>query len=295
MGVACSESPSKSFFLHPRNRYRRKHDFPALVAQEPRLADHLLTNPAGQPTLDFGDRRALLLLNRTLLRRDYGLRHWDLPEGHLIPPIPGRLDYIHTLADLIGTAERPRILDIGTGASLIYPILGVLEYGWQFVGTDISPRAVKVAGAIAGMNPQLKKKVTVRLQADPQSIFAGVVTERDYFTATMCNPPFYESREAAVAAARKKWQKLGREDTGLNFGGSDSELWTPGGEWQFLLRMLRESAAYAERVDWFTTLVSKGGYLKSATAQLERLRAAEVRVLPMHQGNKKSRLLAWRF
>ena len=281
--------------MHPRNRYRTKHDFPALVAQEPRLTDHLLTKPTGEPTLDFGNRRALLLLNRTLLRRDYGLRHWDLPEGHLIPPIPGRLDYIHTLADLIGSAEPSRILDIGTGASLIYPILGALEYGWQFVGTDISQRAVKVAGAIAGMNPQLKKRITVRLQRDPQMIFGGVITERDLFAATMCNPPFYESREAAIAAARKKWDKLGRDDAGLNFGGSDSELWTPGGEWQFLLRMIRESPAYAAQVGWFTTLVSKGGYLKSARDHLERLRAAEVKVLPMHQGNKKSRILAWRF
>ena len=281
--------------MHPRNRYRSKHDFPALIALEPRLADHVLVKPTGEPTLDFGDRRALLLLNRTLLLRDYGLRHWDLPEGHLIPPIPGRLDYIHTLADLIGDAAGTRILDIGTGASLIYPILGVLEYGWQFVGTDISRRAVKVAGAIAAMNPQLKKRITVRMQPNASSIFTGMIGDREYFGATLCNPPFYESREAAVAAARKKWQQLGRKDGGLNFGGSDSELWTPGGEWQFLLRMIRESPAYAERVAWFTTLVSKGGYLKSAKAQLERLHAAEVKVLPMHQGNKKSRLLAWRF
>ncbi|PPK84267.1 23S rRNA m(6)A-1618 methyltransferase [Neolewinella xylanilytica] len=278
--------------MHPRNRYQDKHDFPALIAREPRLGEYLVTTPAGR-SLDFSKREALVLLNRALLRRDYGLTHWDLPEGHLVPPIPGRLDYIHALADLTG--EPGRVLDIGTGASLIYPILGVVEYRWDFVASDISARAVKVATAIATMNPVLKRRVDVRLQPEPSRFFTNVIRPGERFGATLCNPPFYESREAAVAAGKKKWRKLGREDNGLSFGGSDTELWTAGGEQQFLRNMIRESHAFGDRVGWFTTLVSKKGYLQAAKADLERLRAAEVRVLPMEQGNKRSRMLAWRF
>ncbi|MGB3799572.1 MAG: 23S rRNA (adenine(1618)-N(6))-methyltransferase RlmF [Lewinella sp.] len=279
--------------MHPRNRYRDKHDFQELIRLEPRLADYIITTPSGAVSLNFSERTALLLLNRTLLRRDYRLRHWDLPDGHLVPPLPGRLDYIHTLADLTGSPER--VLDIGTGASLIYPILGTMEYGWEFVATDISDRAVKVATAIATMNKPLKKRIALRQQADPAHVFRGVVLPGERFGATMCNPPFYESRQAAEAAGRKKWSKLGREDTGLSFGGSDSELWTPGGERRFLRDMIRESVEFRSQIGWFTTLVSKRGYLDAVRRELDRVGADEVRVLNMQQGNKQSRVLAWQF
>ena len=279
--------------MHPRNRYSGKHDFKELIRREPRLERYLLTTPAGESSLDFSAREALLLLNRALLRRDYNLAFWDLPEGHLIPPIPGRLDYIHTLADLIGPDAR--VLDVGTGASLIYPILGAMEYGWRFVATDIDPRSIRIASAIATMNDGLRGRIEVRRQSDPQAIFQHVIRPQESFTATLCNPPFFDSREAAEAAGNKKWKKLGRDDRGLSFGGSDRELWTPGGELRFLRQMIRESRAFGGQVGWFTTLVSKGGYLDSAESALKGVRARERRVLTMQQGNKKSRVLAWRF
>ena len=279
--------------MHPRNRYREKHDFPALIEFTPELREYLTITPGGETSLDFSDNRALFLLNRTLLLRDYGLRHWDLPKGHLVPPIPGRLDYIHTLADLTGSPET--VLDIGTGASLIYPILGVVEYGWSFIGTETNDKSVKVAQAIAAMNATLKKRVTVRQQPNPGNIFENVINPEEYFGATMCNPPFYENRFAAEAAGKKKWKKLGRKEAGLSFGGADSELWTAGGEQRFLLKMVKESFQYRQQVGWFTTLVSKKGYLKSATAELERVGAGEIRVIAMEQGNKKSRMLAWHY
>lgn len=279
--------------MHPRNRYSRKHDFADLVRREPELEPFLITTPDGKTSLDFSARTALLLLNRTLLRRDYQLPFWDLPAGHLVPPIPGRLDYIHSLGDLIG--REAQVLDVGTGASLIYPILGVCEYGWHFVGTDIDPRSLKVATAIATMNDRLRGRVEVRRQPDPEAIFHDVIRPRETFTATMCNPPFFTSREAAEAAGNKKWKKLGRNDRGLSFGGSDRELWTPGGELRFLRQMIRESGQYARQVEWFTTLVSKRGYLPAALAALDRAGVREHKVVTMEQGNKKSRMLAWRY
>lgn len=279
--------------MHPRNRYRAKHDFAALCRVVPALADYLTRNPAGQVTLDFSKREALLLLNKALLLRDYGLTHWDLPEGHLVPPIPGRLDYLHTLADLHPAARR--VLDIGTGASLIYPILAVREYDWSVVGSEVNARSVRVARAIVKFNPVLRNRIEVRQQSSPDCIFSGIVREGEYFDATLCNPPFYESRVAAEAAGSRKWSKLGRTDSGLSFGGADSELWTPGGERSFLRRMIAESVAYGRQVGWFTTLVSKKGYLEEARVALERQSVSEQRVLPLEQGNKRSRILAWTF
>ncbi len=278
--------------MHPRNRYRDKHDFAELCRVSPELKEYMTVTPAGKPTLDFSNRRALLLLNRALLLRDYGLKHWDIPEDHLVPPLPGRLDYLHAVKDL--APDTRRVLDIGTGASAIYPILGTREYGWQFVGTEINPDSVKVARAIVQFNPVLRGNIEVRRQEDPASVFAGVVAPQDRFDVSICNPPFYGSREEAEHAGAKKWSKLGRTDRGLSFGGADSELWTAGGELRFLKRMIAESDPFRRQVGWFTTLVSKRGYLDTARHLLDRL-PVEMRILPLEQGNKKSRVLAWRY
>ena len=278
--------------MHGKNRYRGKHDFTILVEVEPELADYLRVAPDGHTTLDFSASRAVYLLNRTLLKRDYGLQHWDLPEGYLTPAVPGRLDYIHLLADLAPQTER--VLDIGTGASLIYPILGVREYGWHFVATDINPRSIKVARAIVQFNPGLRS-VAVRQQDDKNQIFTGILQPKEYFDVTMCNPPFHTDRPTALTAGRTKWTKLGKRDRGLTFAGHDAELTTPGGETRFLRTMIAESSDYRKQVGWFSTLVSKRGYLRAARGQLDTLGVAEVQVLDLAQGNKRMRVLAWRW
>ena len=292
--------------MHPRNRYAAPHDFPALARLTPELTEFFQLTPDGRTTLDFTAPRAVRLLNQTLLKRDYGLRHWDLPPGHLCPGVPGRLDYVHLIADLLNedTDLPPKDrsltgLDVGTGASLIYPILAVREYGWRMVGTDIDPTSLRVARAIIDHNPVLKGRIELRHQTDRQAIFRNVVRPTDRFAFTMCNPPFFASAEEADRAADRKWRQLGRQqpkDTPvLNFGGSHNELTTPGGEAAFLRRMIRESAAFAEQVGWFTTLVSKKGYLRIGREELERTPAREHRTLDMEQGGKRRRILCWRF
>lgn len=279
--------------MHPKNRYHAPHDFPALAAIEPELAGYLITTPDDRISLDFAAPRAVYLLNRTLLRRDYGMKNWSLPEGHLVPPVPGRLDYIHALADLCPGARR--VMDIGTGAGLIYPILGVYEYNWSFLATEIDPAALRNARAIATHNgTRLKRRVTLRLQEDADTVFAGIVKPDESFDACMCNPPFFSSRSDAREAARQKWRKLGRDVNGLSFGGTATELHTRGGELGFLRRMIAESRAFARQFGWFTSLVSKGGYVRALKPDLDRA-GAEYRIIPMGQGNKRSRILAWRY
>ncbi len=293
--------------MHPRNRYAKPHDFPALSRIVPELADHLITTPAGRTSLDFTSPAAVRLLNKALLLRDYRLKHWDLPAGNLCPGVPGRLDYIHVIADLLQEArpqvqnkeqeQRVRGLDVGTGASLIYPILGAKEYGWRMVGTDIDATSLRVATAIARFNPGLQQQVIVRRQPDPRAIFNNVILPDEYFHFTMCNPPFFDSPAAAGAAAARKWEKLGKppaDPSSLNFGGQSNELWTQGGEPAFLRRMIRESVAFGQQVGWFTTLVSKKGYLKIAEVEFGRLGIATKKVIGIGQGGKVRRVLGWR-
>ena len=283
--------------MHPKNRYRTPYDLARLGARVPELRTHIVSTPDGHPTIDFADATAVRLLNKALLLRDFGLQHWDLPDGALCPGVPGRLDYVHTLSDLLGgTSQRFTGLDIGTGASVIYPILGVRTYGWRFVATDISQEAVRAAEGIVRFNPVLAGKVEIRLQANPPAIFRGVVRPTDWFDFTMCNPPFFASAQEVAASAKTKWRKLGRTPAQqLNFGGAAHELWTPGGEEAFLDRMIRESESFKAQVGWFTTLVSKSAYLARAKQVLAKARPKEVRVLDMDTGSKKQRVLAWRW
>ena len=84
-------------------------------------------------------------------------------------------------------------------------------------------------------------------------------------------------------------------DTVLNFGGQNSELWCKGGEIRFLRKMLKESKKFAQQCQWFTSLVSKSENVKPVLKILTKLEAVEVKEIEMKQGNKVTRIVAWRF
>ncbi|WP_243286988.1 23S rRNA (adenine(1618)-N(6))-methyltransferase RlmF [Geothrix terrae] len=289
--------------LHPRNRHGGGYDFPRLAAASPELGPFVRRAPHGGPTIDFADPAAVKALNRALLLEAYGIRGWDLPPGALCPPIPGRADYLHHLADLLaegGPVPRGaavRALDIGTGASLIYPLLGHREYGWSFVGSDMDGAALASAARILAANPGLEVAIALRRQPDPKAIFRNVVGPDERFDLTLCNPPFHASAREAREAAQAKWRKLGRGSAGMarNFGGQGSELWCEGGEAGFVRRMIDESATLRTRVRWFTTLVSSSANLPGLQRALRQAGAVEIRTVPMAQGQKQSRFLAWTF
>jgi 23S rRNA (adenine1618-N6)-methyltransferase len=289
--------------LHPRNRHGGGYDFPRLVAASPELGPFVRRAPHGGPTIDFAEPAAVKALNRALLLEAYGIRGWDLPADALCPPIPGRADYLHHLADLLaegGPIPRGaavRVLDIGTGASLIYPLLGHREYGWSFVGSDLDGTALASAARILAANPGLEMAIALRRQPDPSAIFRNIVGPDERFDLTLCNPPFHASAREAREAAQTKWRKLGRGAAGTarNFGGQGAELWCEGGEAGFVRRMIEDSARIPTQVRWFTTLVSTSANLPMVQRALRQAGAKEVRIVPMAQGQKQSRFVAWTF
>lgn len=296
--------------LHPRNRHRNGYDFKALTQAHPPLAPFVRPGPHGRLTIDFADPLAVKALNAAILLAMYRLRFWDIPAGYLCPPIPGRVDYLHHLADLLADGKtvprgkEVRLLDIGTGANCIYPLLGHQEYGWRFVGSDVESASLKSASLIVQSNA-LQRQIECRLQPDRRHIFQGLIKPGDDFAATLCNPPFHASAKEASSGSERKLRNLARsrgdrqpqggKGPRLNFGGQHNELWCDGGELAFLRRMIAESAAFATQCGWFTTLVSKGDNLAPARKALAAVNAGEVRVIPMEQGNKVTRILAWRF
>lgn len=285
--------------MHPRNLHIGGYDFHALADTHPGLQRFIRPNPAGKDSIDFSDPIAIQVFNRALLKHHYQIEGWSIPEGYLCPAIPGRADYIHHLADLLGrTGDDVRLLDIGTGSSAIYPILGRREYGWSFVGTDIDRDALASAQAILDRNPGLSEGITLRLQVSEKRILDGVIRKNDRFDAVMCNPPFHESEEQVRAATRRKWKNLGKEkadEAMRNFGGRAHELWCAGGEEAFIRRMVRESVLYSQQVEWFTSLVAKKNRLDAILDELKAANAKDVRVIDMDQGQKASRFVAWHF
>lgn len=287
--------------LHPRNQHVGGYDFLRLVAQTPGLEPFVKKSPGGRSTVDFADPHAVRMLNRALLKTHYDIDFWDIPAGYLCPPIPGRVDYIHHLADLLAESngqdiprgQRVRALDIGTGASLVYPLTGQSAYGWDFTGIDIDEGAMKSARLICEAN---NLSITLKQQTKPQNIFRGIIQPKDAFHVTLCNPPFHGSKEKANKGTERKWANLGKgRSTKLNFGGQNAELWAPGGEIKFVARMIEQSVQFADQCLWFTSLVSKKDNLQPLQRILGKAGVAEHRIVEMAQGQKTSRFIAWTY
>jgi 23S rRNA (adenine1618-N6)-methyltransferase len=295
-----SEKPKEtSSKLHLRNRHTGQYDFDKLMLSNSSLEEHVFQNKYGTTTIDFANPDAVKALNSALLKLHYNLDFWDIPEGYLCPPVPGRADYIHYAADLIQSNQPKQIrcLDVGTGANCIYPIIGVEEYDWQFVATDIDNTALESAFEIVNNNENIRGKVEFRYQENPRFIFRNIIEPDEYFDLCICNPPFHSSAEEAKTSSLRKVKNLkgSKSNPILNFGGKNNELFYDGGEKAFLTNMAYESQHFAKNCGWFTSLVSKKDNIRPMKKLLQKLEVKEVKVIEMATGNKISRILAWKY
>lgn len=291
--------------LHPRNKHRGHYDFEQLTRSCSALQPFVRLNPHGVQSIDFANPTAVKMLNTALLQQFYGVK-WDIPPHYLCPPVPGRGDYIHYVADVLATTNNGQIpkgkqvkcLDIGVGANCIYPVIGHCEYGWSFIGTDIDPIALASAKQIIDWNPSLKEVIDLRLQKDAANILQGILKPKEKIDLIICNPPFHASLAEAQAGTRRKWNNLNRHQkkkNTLNFGGQNNELWCKGGELQFVRQLIKESQSFAHSCRWFSSLVSKAAHLNKIAQALENVGAKTVKTIPMGQGNKSSRIVIWTF
>ncbi|MFT5337516.1 MAG: 23S rRNA (adenine1618-N6)-methyltransferase [Luteibaculaceae bacterium] len=299
-------TPTKETRLHPRNKNREQYDLAAMIESQPELKEFIVPNKKGEDSVDFADPRGVRALNTAILKHYYKLDYWDFAQENLCPPIPGRADYIHYMADLLcasnfGTipkGEKIVGLDVGVGANCIYPIIGVLEYGWKFIGTDVDPGSLNSSDDIVNQNEALKGQVDFRMQDNPRDILYGVMNHEDKFDFSVCNPPFHSSAEIAKAEAQRKVSKLKGKKIAkplLNFAGLPNELIYDGGELKFIQKLGRESEKFGKNCYWFSSLVSKHSNLKAIVTSLKKLNATEIKTIPMGTGNKTTRILAWSF
>jgi 23S rRNA (adenine1618-N6)-methyltransferase len=291
--------------LHPRNKHRSRYDFEQLITICPDLKPFVSINKFNIETIDFTNPSAVKVLNQALLKQFYKIENWDIPQDYLCPPIPGRADYIHNIADILSASnggiipkgKSVTVLDIGAGANCIYPLLGHQEYGWHFIGSDIDALALKVAKQIVESN-SLSKFIECRHQTNQSQIFNGILKPNEIVDITICNPPFHSSAAEAQSGTERKWKNLGQQKQSkpnLNFGGQSNELWCKGGEQAFITKMIEESTQFSQNCLWFTSLVSKSENLPDIYNAFKKVNALDVKTITMSQGSKISRLVAWTF
>ena len=292
--------------LHPRNFHNDRYDFKALIKTKPDLQEFVKPNKYGDLSIDFANPQAVISLNKALLSHFYGIKNYTIPNGYLCPPIPGRADYIHHIADLLAISNNGVIpkgntikgLDVGIGANGIYAIIGASVYDWDFVGSDIEIESIKSVENIVNSNESLKGKIECKLQSNPQNIFTGIINKDDFYNFTLCNPPFHKSLKDAMDGNKRKIQNLTKQKitkNTLNFGGKNNELWCKGGEIAFITNMIKESLEFKNNVFWFTTLVSKKENLPLIYKKLEDIKVSEMKTIDMSQGQKITRVIAWSF
>ena len=292
--------------FHPRNFHNSRYDFKELIKTNFLLKSFVTENKYGDLSIDFADSNAVKSLNKTLLLHFYGIKNWGIPNGYLCPPIPGRADYIHYIADLLANCNQGSIpkgkivkgLDVGIGANAIYSLIGSCVYDWDFVGSDIEKISIESALNIVNSNEFLKEKIKCKLQINPLNIFKGIINKDDFYDFTLCNPPFHKSLKDAMQGNKRKIQNLTKQKViknSLNFGGQNNELWCKGGEIIFITNMIKESFEFKNNVLWFTTLVSKKENLPLIYKKLQEIKVKEIKTIDMSQGQKITRVIAWSF
>jgi 23S rRNA (adenine1618-N6)-methyltransferase len=300
------KAPKKNL-LHPNNLHLDGYDFDQLVLSCPELEQYITINPYNErKTIPFADPQAVRLLNKALLKTYYKVNYWEIPQNYLCPPIPGRADYLHYVSELLADANKNRIpksnkvncLDIGTGANVVYPLLGNALFQWQFVGSEVDKVAFDSAQNIITQNVSLGKEIQVKLQTSSTKMFEGIIAPEDKFDLVICNPPFHTSAAAARASNQRKVRNLKlnkKVKSDRNFGGQSNELFCEGGELQFIKNMIAESPKFATNCLWFTTLVSQKDNVSPLHDALQNVNPRQIEVIDMGQGNKRSRILAWSF
>ena len=292
--------------LHPRNPHNTRYDFESLIKSESDLKQYVKLNKYDDLSIDFANPQAVLTLNKSLLSHFYGVKNWNIPKGYLCPPIPGRADYIHYMADLLAKlnagnipkGKAIKVLDVGVGANCIYPIIGTSVYDWSFVGSDVEEESLLSVQNIINENKNLKENITTRLQVNSSDIFEGIINSEDRFDFTLCNPPFHKSQKEAIAGNTRKVKNLTKQKDAkstLNFGGKNNELWCKGGEIAFIKTMIMQSVKFSKNCLYFSTLVSKKENLPEIYRTLKSLKPNEIETIEMTQGQKITRIVVWSF
>ena len=250
-------------YIHERNPYKVPPDFKELAVECPEFRSVLKTELNGKLSLDWKDRDAVRVLTLTLLKRDFGL-DVRIPPGNLVPTLPLRFNYLLWLEDLMAANEgsnlhsdfncsEPFGLDVGVGASCVYPLLAAKHFKWHVLGSDVDPESLASARENVARN-NLEERVELFHQDPEGPVFEEAISRSPSkkLAFTLCNPPFYEGSQTSPVRAPRHEKPAGKVN----------EMTTPGGEVALVERMIQESLKLKNSVLFFTCMVGHKGSLK---------------------------------
>jgi 23S rRNA (adenine1618-N6)-methyltransferase len=220
------------------------------------------------------------LVTTAVLKRDFDL-DVELPDDRLCPPVSNRWNYVRWIQELLDTSSptytdaydpdrRVTGLDIGTGASAIYPILALkTRPSWYMCATDIDERSLTYAKKnlqVNGLEP--RAQVLLTEPSDPLIPLSALGFEKLDFT--MCNPPFFSTEEEMNNSLQGK----GKNDKPRSIcTGTPTEMVCSGGDLGFVSRIFDESKKLHDKVQWYSAMFGK---LASANAMVQKLRENKV-------------------
>ncbi|ODO11849.1 hypothetical protein I350_00633 [Cryptococcus amylolentus CBS 6273] len=285
--------------MHKNNPYsEKKPDFARLASRYPSFAPFVTVSDAGIPCIDFKDPRALKELTHCLLKEDWTL-DVQVRDDRICPPVlltHRRLDYIYHLLDIepslpSSSSKSLRVLDIGTGATAIYPILlHRIRPLSHITATELDNTSYQHALQTLETNKIPASSITVVKAPSPNPILFPLLKAKDEeaWDFTMCNPPFFESAEEM-----QKGIDLKEEGAHAAPTAADNELITRGGEVAFISSMIRESTIIDKRCQWFTSLVGKYSSLEPLIALFKELKIDNYFVKISQQAKTARWIIGW--
>uniref|UniRef100_A0A8C5EXG3 U6 small nuclear RNA (adenine-(43)-N(6))-methyltransferase n=1 Tax=Gouania willdenowi TaxID=441366 RepID=A0A8C5EXG3_GOUWI len=259
--------------MHPRNRYKDKPpDFAYLASKYPDFQQHVSTSLAGRPVVNFKEPEAV--------RR-------------LIPTVPLRLNYIHWVEDLIDGQKQPRRgIDIGTGASCIYPLLGASMNGWYFLATEVDDICFDYATKNVEQN-NLSDLVKV-VKVPQKTLLMDALKEETeiVYDFCMCNPPFFANQLEAKGVNSRNSRRP--PPSSVNTGGV-TEIMAEGGELEFVKRIIHDSLQLKKRLRWYSCMLGKKCSLAPLKEELRKQGVRKVTHTEFCQGRTMRWALAWSF
>ena len=231
-----------------------KPDFLTLIKEFPELKKYILKQNEDNEEefqFDWSNNELSLLMDKSILNYYFNIKYYDIPKGFLIPPIPSRINYINLInsiiTKLINDMDIKNIIgiDIGTGANIIYPILGYSIYKWKFICTEINKEAYNNAKLILQKN-NLENNINIIKQNNKDNIFISILNRENKYIFSMCNPPYYNYENEIKLEDKKR-------DNEYNF----DEIYYKNGEYGFFQRYFEESICYKNNVFLYTILIGK--------------------------------------
>uniref|UniRef100_A0A8D8YNU1 Methyltransferase-like protein 16 n=1 Tax=Cacopsylla melanoneura TaxID=428564 RepID=A0A8D8YNU1_9HEMI len=310
-------------YMHPRNRYVVPPNFKQLAIEYPEFRKHLQQDLSGKLKFNFHDAEALRIFSTTLLHKDFGLTV-DIPPHCLVPTLPLRLNYILWIEDLLqaNQFEGPvHGIDIGSGASCVYPLLACHTNSWSMLALECDPVSVDYARRNVQQN-NLQELISVKhTSSSDNSHLESYLEPNVSYTFTMCNPPFFASSddlnwEHGREKNDSKQLESGKheidcDESSLNKRnrsrnrnkrrkpppnaqtGNKTELIAQGGEVSFVEKMIQDNIDLRQIKIFTTMLGHKSSFIRVKQFLMEHPLVKQVSSTEFCQGNTMRWGLAW--